>query len=90
MYTTDGAVIVGTSELRSEGGKVFKALEGKRVIVTQKGKPIGVMESFESYEQKEKKLEVLEDIILAILAKERLKKKGKKISAEQMQALIFS
>lgn len=61
------------AELRKEAPEIAKDLKNKTVIVTKRGKPIAVLEDYQSYQEKEKLMEEFEDIILGHMAKERSK-----------------
>lgn len=59
------------AELRKEAPEIAKDLKDKTVIVTKRGKPVAVLEDYETYQEKEKLVEEFEDIILGHIAKER-------------------
>ena len=82
----ENTIMVGTSELRTEIPKVEKEIKEKKVILTKRGKPIAVIQDFETYNEREKLLEEYEDVIFGFLAKARTKTTGgnKYISHEEM------
>ena len=85
MFSADDATIVGTSELRILGSKALKGLSEKKVILTQRGKPLGVIQDYEQFKQQEQMIEEFEDFILGHLAMERMKKGGKMIPLEEIE-----
>ncbi|OGC82130.1 MAG: hypothetical protein A2V81_03200 [Candidatus Abawacabacteria bacterium RBG_16_42_10] len=92
MLSTNDSLIVGSAELRANSAEILDTLKHKKVIVTQRGKPVGVMLDFAEYEKNEKYIEMVEDIVLTHIANERSKnsKPSDYLTAEQMQKLIFS
>ncbi len=89
MYTHNDTVFVGTSELRSNGGKILQELKNKKIVLMNKGKAIAIIESLDEYEKTQNKIEEIEDLVLGHIAKERMKN-GKFISSDEMQKLLFS
>jgi PHD/YefM family antitoxin component YafN of YafNO toxin-antitoxin module len=71
-------ILMGTSELRTEVPKLAKELKLKTVIITNRGKPIAVLEDFAKYQDKKEMIDSLEDLVLGKIAESRLKKSGKK------------
>lgn len=69
----DQITLISMAELRKEAPEIAKNLKDKTVIVTKRGKPVAVLEDYETYQQKEKLVEEFEDIILGHIAKERAK-----------------
>ncbi len=61
------------AELRKEAPEIAKDLKYRTVIVTKRGKPVAVLEDYQTYQEKEKLVEEFEDIILGNIAKERAK-----------------
>ena len=82
----ENTIMVGTSELRTEIPKVEKEIKEKKVILTKRGKPIAIIQDFQTYNEKEKLLEEYEDIIFGFLGKARAKTTSikKYISHEEM------
>ncbi len=74
MYNiSEDSLLIGTSELRTampELEKVLKKKE-KKIILTKRGKPIGILADYEDYERKEEFLDEFEDYVLGHIAKER-------------------
>lgn len=74
LNITEDIILVGATELRTEMPKLAKALkEDKRAIIMKRGKPMAVLQDFESYEKREKMIDELEDWIAGYIAKERFK-----------------
>lgn len=91
MFSTSDATIVGTSELRKLGSKALQNIKSEKVILTQRGKPIGVIQDYEEYEKTENIITEFEDMVLGTLAQGRSNRKNKKqLSSEELQQLIFS
>lgn len=73
MKFNDDVTLVGLAELREEMPKLAKDLKFKTVIITNRGKPVAVMEDFKQYEENKEILDAFEDIVLGHLALERMK-----------------
>ena len=71
IHTTDDTTLIGIAELRTEMPKIAKNLKIKTVIVMKRGKPVGVLQDYALYEEKENLIEIFEDMVLGRLAKER-------------------
>ncbi len=86
IQVSDDVILIGTAELRKNVPQLTKNLSHKTVIVTKRGKPIGVLEDFSEHEEKKKLLDTFEDLVLGYLAKERdqKSKKGDYITEEEM------
>ena len=65
--------IVGVSELRTHIDKILRESKKHKVLIGRRNKPLAVLMSTERYEKIEKTLELLEDVALGFLAKEREK-----------------
>ncbi len=65
--------IVGVSELRTHIDKILEESKTHKVVIGRRNKPLAVLMSNERYNQMEQTLELLEDIALGYLAKEREK-----------------
>lgn len=82
----DDTIIIGTAELRKEMPKLTKDLKTKTIIVTKKGKPVAVLQDFDEYQEKNRTIDLFEDIVLGYIAKERFEnsKPSDYISHEEM------
>jgi len=84
--------LVGVSELRKATKEILEKLKFNKVILIKRNKPVGVLLDYEEFRQIEEIMEALEDYILGTLAKERAKRKGKKVislkEAEKRVGLI--
>ena len=90
IHVTDNTILVGTAELRKDIPKLTKEAKLKTVIITKKGKPVAVLEDFNEYKEKERAIEVFEDVVLGYLAKERDEKtKSKDYISEKEMAKKF-
>lgn len=67
----DNTALVGIAELRREMPKLTRNPEIKRIIILSRGKPVGVWESYEEYEEKEEMIATFEDLVLGSIARER-------------------
>lgn len=77
MIKVHDTAIIGMSELRAEMPKLTREFKIKTIIVMKKGEPVAVLEDYTTHEEKEKLLNVFEDLILGYLAKERESKSKK-------------
>lgn len=73
FHINDQITLISMAELRKEAPEIARDLKDKTVIVTKRGKPVAVLEDYETYQEKEKLVEEFEDIILGHMAKERAK-----------------
>ena len=67
----EDTTLVGVSELRTNIDKILDEAKKHKVLIGRRNKPIAVLVSTERYNQIEKTLELLEDVALGYLAKER-------------------
>lgn len=74
----ENTALVGIAELRNKASEVLKNIKNYRVILTKRNKPLGVIIDYEEYEHMQEMLEEVEDFVLGTIARERLKRKGKK------------
>jgi antitoxin (DNA-binding transcriptional repressor) of toxin-antitoxin stability system len=70
-------ILMGTTELRTEVPKLARELKVKTVIITNRGKPIAVLEDFARYQDKKALIDNMEDLVLGKIAEARSKKSGK-------------
>lgn len=71
IHITDDKTLLGIAELRKEIPQLTKNLKMKTIIVMRRGKPVGVLEDYAEYKEKERLLEEFEDLVLGHIAKER-------------------
>ena len=74
----EDTALVGIAELRNKASEVMKKIKKYRVILTKRNKPLGVIIDYDEYEHMQKLLEEVEDFVLGTIARERLKRKGRK------------
>ena len=67
----EDTTLVGISELRTHIEEILAQSKKHKVIIGKRNKPVAVLLDMEKYNQMERTLEVLEDYVLGILAKER-------------------
>lgn len=75
----EDTALIGVAELRTRSAAVLKEIKKHKVILTKRNRPVGIILDYEEYEKMEKLLDQMEDIILGNIARERLKRKGKKM-----------
>jgi prevent-host-death family protein len=80
MITVEGkTTLVGVAELRKTSVEILKKIKSNKVILTRRNKPVGVILDYEEFQRIEDIMEALEDYILGSLARERAKRKDRKI-----------
>jgi len=87
MITVEGkTTIVGVAELRKVMSDILEKIKSNKVILTKRNKPVGVIVDYEEYKKMEDIIDSLEDYTLGHLAKERAKRKDKRlISLEEAE-----
>jgi prevent-host-death family protein len=70
----EDTTLVGISELRTHFDKVLEALGKSKVLLERRHKPLAVIVPIEKYVQMEKLMELIEDMGLGYLAREREQK----------------
>jgi hypothetical protein len=68
---TDDTLMIGATEFRSALPKLIPQLNSKKIIIMKRGKPIGIFQAFDKYQQQQEWINKLEDQVLGHLAKER-------------------
>ena len=63
--------LVGISELRTQADAILKVAQHEPVIVEKHHKPMAVLVPIEQYDKTEEALDLLEDHLLGLLARER-------------------
>ena len=80
MITVEGkTTLVGVAELRKAAAEILKKIKSHKVILTKRNKPVGVILDYEEFQRIEDIMEALEDYILGSLAKERARRKDRKV-----------
>lgn len=67
----EDTTLVGISELRTNFYKVLEAIGKYKVLLERRNKPLAVIVPLEKYNQMEELVELIEDMGLGYLAKER-------------------
>ena len=82
--------LVGISELRTQADEILKVAQQEPVIVEKRHKPMVVLIPIEQYERTEETLDVLEEAILGLLAKEREQRSRRKdyLTLEELERRI--
>ena len=78
ITVNDEATLAGVAELRTNSARLLKELTRRRVILTRRNKPMGVLLDFDDYERMRAEIEELEDTLLGFIAKERSGRKSRK------------
>lgn len=78
LTVKENATIVGVAEIRKVMKEVLEEMKTKRVILTKRNKPVGVLVDYEEFKQMEELLEALEDHVLGKETIERTRRKGRK------------
>lgn len=67
----EDTALVGISELRTNIDRILEETKKHKVLIERRNKPVAVLLAIERYTDIEKILDVLEDVALGYLAKER-------------------
>ena len=67
----ENTTLVGVSELRTHIDQILAESKKHKILIGRRNKPIAVLMDMEKYEQMEAALELVEDLMLGLLAKER-------------------
>ncbi|OGD20270.1 MAG: hypothetical protein A2W03_04365 [Candidatus Aminicenantes bacterium RBG_16_63_16] len=78
LTVKENATIVGVAEIRKVMKEVLEEMKTNRVILTKRGKPVGVLIDYQQFRQMEELIELMEDIVLGQEAAERAKRKDRK------------
>ena len=70
--------LIGVSELRTRADEILKVAQQEPVIVEKRHKPMAVLIPIAEYERTEHVLDLLEETILGLLAKEREQRSKRK------------
>lgn len=86
----EDTTLVGVSEFRTHAEEIMKAAQQQPVIVEKRHKPMAVLLPIEQYERTEAVLDLLEDTILGLLAKERARHARPKdyLSLEELERRV--
>lgn len=79
LTVKEDTALMGVAELRTKTADVLKEIKKHRVILTKRNKPVGVIIDYAEYERMQEMLDEVEDIVLGNIARERLKRKDKKV-----------
>jgi prevent-host-death family protein len=67
----EDTTLVGISELRTNFAKVMEAVGKHKVLLERRNKPLAIIVPIEKYNRMEALIELIEDMSLGFLAKER-------------------
>ncbi len=70
----EDTTLVGISELRTNFAKVMEAVGKHKVLLEKRNKPVAVILPIEKYNKMEELIELIEDINLGYMAKQRYEK----------------
>lgn len=72
MFTVkEDTALIGISELRTNFDRVLEAIQKYKVLLERRHKPLAVIVPIEKYNRMEELIELIEDVGLGYLAKER-------------------
>lgn len=71
IIVKEDTTLVGISELRTNIDRILEETKKHKVLIERRNKPVAVLLAIERYTDIEKILDVLEDVALGYLAKER-------------------
>ena len=82
--------LVGISELRTQADAIVKVAQRGPVVLEKHHKPIAVLVPIEQYDRTEDTLDLLEDTILGLLAKEREQRSRRKdvLTLEELEKRV--
>ena len=86
----EDTTLAGISELRTQAEAIVKAAQREPVVLEKRHKPIAVLVPIERYERTENTLDLLEDTILGLLAKEREQRSRRKnvLTLEELEKRV--
>jgi len=87
MIYTDDTIIAGLAEVRNNLPSLVVELKGGKVIITKRGQPVAVLQSYQKYKNLEALAEEQENQELLAIALER-EKDAQWISQEEMEERI--
>src|SRR3990170_7107827 len=90
MIKTNDAIIGGISEIRANFPELVVNIKNGKVIVTKRGVPVAVIQSYQSYEEMEKLAEKIENQELMRIALARDTENAKWISEEKMKKWLLA
>ena len=67
----EDTTLVGISELRTQADAIIKVAQKECVVLEKRHKPVAVLVPIDQYDRTEETLNVLEEYLLGLLAKER-------------------
>jgi prevent-host-death family protein len=87
MWTVEEkTTIVGVAELRKAMKDVIEEIKTRKVILTKRNKPIGVLINYEDFKKMEDLVEAIQDFILGQMAQERTRRQDKKwVTLEEVE-----
>ena len=87
MWTVEEkSAVVGVAELRKIMKDVVEEIKSRKVILTKRNKPIGVLINYEEFKKMEDLVEAIQDFILGQTAKERSRRKDRKsVTLEEVE-----
>jgi len=89
MSPKEDLAVVGVAELGKEGERLMGQLRRRRVVVTRRNKPVGVLLKYEDYRRMQAITERLEDLVLGQEAKRRATRRGRKtLSLEEAERRV--
>ena len=77
-WIKENTTLIGISELRSKSQEILKQLEKGEVVLENRHQPVAVLMPIAQYERWGARMEEIEDIALAAIAKDRESKSSPK------------
>lgn len=85
IKTDEPTILIGLSEFREKAPELQKKMKDHVVILTKRGKPVAVLQDFTEYKRQEAILDEFEDMVLGMIAKERMETNtGEYITHEEL------
>jgi prevent-host-death family protein len=79
LTVEEKTTIVGVAELRKVMKDVIGEIKTRKVILTKRNRPIGVLVDYEEFKKMEDLIETIEDFVLGQMARERARRQDRKL-----------
>lgn len=79
LHVDEAATLVGVTELRKEIPRILKEIGKRKIVLTHRNRPVGVVMEYKEYERWGKLIEDLEDQVLGSIALKRASRSKKKL-----------
>lgn len=86
LTVEERTTIVGVAELRKVMKDVLEEIKARKVILTKRNRPVGVLVDYDEFKKMEALVEAMEDFVLGQMARERAGRRDKKlVSLEEVE-----